>query len=262
MAQYFIDTLAGNDANNGLTWANRWLTYAHAGTVMLVGDTLSTSAPTASDYCSLADVKNYGRLNQDASGNLASGKDDNLIGAMITAFSREIDTYCMWQFSQQTVTNKLFQRPYLTIDNDGRMWIRTNSPMLTSVTSVQYKKAWKDTWSTVDPSFIFIDTPLDNTVPPNANSPLIGVDLNFYPNRMVRYWAQVSYVGGYPVIPSEIAETCRQLVFWEYKLREARPTSMVAFPNMGMISRPDEWPVDLRRALNPWKNPLKAAWAK
>jgi hypothetical protein len=46
MAVYYIGT-SGSDSADGLTWANRWLTYAHAGAVMVAGDTLLTAAITA-----------------------------------------------------------------------------------------------------------------------------------------------------------------------------------------------------------------------
>jgi hypothetical protein len=43
---YYIGA-GGDDSKSGLTWALRWLTYAHAATVMVAGDILLTSAPSA-----------------------------------------------------------------------------------------------------------------------------------------------------------------------------------------------------------------------
>jgi hypothetical protein len=42
---YFLDAVSGDDTKSGLTWALRWQTYAHAGTVMVAGDTLTTINP-------------------------------------------------------------------------------------------------------------------------------------------------------------------------------------------------------------------------
>lgn len=47
MANYFIDTVGGDDTKSGLTWALRWKTYAHAGAVMVAGDTLTTLNPSS-----------------------------------------------------------------------------------------------------------------------------------------------------------------------------------------------------------------------
>ncbi len=46
MTLYYLGA-GGDDGKDGLTWANRWLTYAHAGTVMVAGDALLTQTPAA-----------------------------------------------------------------------------------------------------------------------------------------------------------------------------------------------------------------------
>lgn len=55
MAVYFVGS-GGSDSASGLTWAARWLTYAHAGAVMAAGDELKTTEPSAT-YCTLAQLK-------------------------------------------------------------------------------------------------------------------------------------------------------------------------------------------------------------
>ncbi len=89
MATYFIGT-SGSDAADGLTWATRWLTYAHAGTVMVAGDVLKTQSPPTAPavYIAAMDVKNA-----MPDGDWGSSYD-SLITVFIDRTCRLIDRYC------------------------------------------------------------------------------------------------------------------------------------------------------------------------
>ncbi len=86
---YYIGA-GGSDSNDGKTWATRWLTYAHAGTVMLAGDLLATQAPeTPQNYITSADIE-------------GAMPDSNADWTQYAAFiadaaeqaSRDIDAFC------------------------------------------------------------------------------------------------------------------------------------------------------------------------
>ena len=88
MAQYFVGT-SGSDTADGLTWTTRWLTYAHAGTVMIAGDVLKTANPsTPAAYVTATDVKNA-----MPDGNWSTSYD-TLISILIGRACRLIDKYC------------------------------------------------------------------------------------------------------------------------------------------------------------------------
>lgn len=84
MAQYYVG-VGGNDANDGLTWATRWATMAHAGAIAVVGDIVLNSAP--SDYITPADVK---AGTPDTTWLTAY---DTLLAGLVTFASRAIDAF-------------------------------------------------------------------------------------------------------------------------------------------------------------------------
>jgi hypothetical protein len=89
MAIYYLGS-GGSDSADGLSWAARWLTYTHAGAVMVAGDVLETAAPpsTPASYCTRAQVQAA-----MPDGNWGSTYD-NLLDVLIPRACRLIDKFC------------------------------------------------------------------------------------------------------------------------------------------------------------------------
>ncbi|HEX9115289.1 MAG TPA: hypothetical protein VGA61_04420 [Anaerolineae bacterium] len=204
-------------------------------------------------YCTLDDVKHYGILNENAAGNLSSGRDDALLTTWITEYSRHVDDFTGWHgFDSETLHVSLSGRPWVSIDSDGRLWVQTLKPVVTAVASLTWRTTYNGGATAVDPTRIFL-APDPSPFPPIGRSWAIGVDQDFSAYRDQRLWLDLTFTGGYGTIPGPIHDLTMELVFWTYKLRESVPTAITAFPAMDMAVRPLGWPPHIKEPLLQWQ---------
>lgn len=213
----------------------------------------------ANEYCALNDVKNYTVLNQDATGALASGRDDALLTSMITSVSRQVDRHCGWSFYNETLTNQVYYGAgAVRVDSLGWLVVNTHKSNVQSVSALSFKVQAAGAYTTVPTQYIVITPALSTDTAPGEFSFCWAIKVssdfyNFLPYRNLPLWVQVSFVGGYPTTPQPIFEATREWTGYLYKLREAIPMSVVSFPQMGVTVRPMVVPPHIDAYLQPWK---------
>lgn len=232
----------------------------------------------ANEYATRADLKNYLSVNQDAGGNLASGRDDSLLDTLLTSVSRMVDRYCGWSFYQETLTLVYSRLPSIVVDSNGWLILNTHKPNITSVTALGYKtSATTATYTSVPLNNVVLSPvpSVDDATPNEFNSYQIrvtgdtvdwlqyrngggwGYGSGWYGGRWnggnLPLWVQVSFVGGYATVPQPIFEATREWAAYTYKLREAIPMSVVSFPQMGVTVRPMGIPPHIEMMLNSWR---------
>lgn len=219
MTQYYLDTVGGNDASDGLTWATRWKSFAHAGAVMVAGDALSETDPQ--QYCSLSDLKN--RL--WPAGTTPDTLDDTALASIVTAISRAIDGYTGRRFYAATET-----RYYTPVYSD---LIFVDD--LLSITSIQLDYAatrvYDITLATTDYDLEPINAPLESVPQPYTMIRRRWMSAYVF----VPYRHSVKIVGSFGFCsstPPQVKEATL-LITEKLKLRAGAPFGIVGTSTLG-----------------------------
>ncbi len=140
MTTYYVGS-GGSDSASGLSWALRWLTYAHAGTVMTAGDVLQTVDPSAAGvYCTIAELK--ARLT------IADTTDDTILTQVVSAVSRWIDAFCNRRFYTTAADETRYFAPgYDDLLHCGDLVSIASSGLKTDDDG---DRTYENTWATTD----------------------------------------------------------------------------------------------------------------
>jgi hypothetical protein len=195
------------------------------------------------DYTSRDNVKAYGNTSTVTAG------ADALLDDLVTALSRQLDTYCCQVFAQQTYTSQVRKA---AIDRDGLLLCWPAVPTMSTPTAAQWKPGNSMTWYDLN-----ITT--DGAV--EVEEQRSGCVLRFLGNNLATYRAaariqvRLSYTGGWETlddVPEDFEYLARRLVWWAFKKRDA-PIDKTAMPQLGQLIIPSNWPADLREGFSPWK---------
>lgn len=192
---------------------------------------------TAGDYTTLANIKLLGPID--------TANDDTLISGMISSYSRIVDEACNMEFQQLTYALRTL-RPRISID--GQLTIIVPTPVLTTLTALNWKQITDQTWNPLDVTKVDIDSHVDGTI-----MRVLGSDFSW--NRGgTRLRVQVSYQGGWvsPAgVPADFEFLVRSLVYWGYKKRDSVEEKS-GTADLGEIFVKSSWPTYISQGFAPY----------
>lgn len=190
------------------------------------------------DYCTLDQVRE--ELIKQGSAVM----DDVAINARIPRVTQLINDYCGHSFDSETVSNEIRTGEQVLLSPDAEMILSVKKGHIQSVSSASVSQDFK-TWFPLDTSVMYL--------PPIG--PIAYVAHFVQPDiplvRGKRFYARISYVGGFARVPeSLVGIACRWTAFL-YMKRQA-PFEVTAFPEIGQVSIPSAIPSDVVEALTPF----------
>jgi hypothetical protein len=189
------------------------------------------------DYTSPENLKGYI--------DIQSVNDDELLTALITAYSAQVDSHCQQVFGEATYTN---QRLPALVDPDGSLFCRPAVPSISTITAAAWRVRTSATWNVLDTADL-------DTCEAKSGCTVTVLETGYSSYTTKRLEIRLSYTGGWTnlaAVPKDFEIAVRRLVYWAYKLREV-PIAKTAMPDMGQIVIPPSgWPKDIRAALAPY----------
>lgn len=189
------------------------------------------------DYCTLADIQQAGRLN------IVGDAYDAALASLVTACSRWIDAYCRVPengFAATTVTTRYFGRGEV----DGGTLL-LDGPLLSVTTLTNGDGA-------------VLGTDAYRLLPRNG-APKYGIELR---SGYAWQWsidgeiAVTGVWGAAATVPAPVQEACVMLVAWMFKRYQAGLQDVTASPEIGQALYAESMPKQVRAMLAPYRRVL------
>lgn len=142
------------------------------------------------------------------------GTYDNLLTRLINSATEQIENYCNRRFTE-TVYTEIYS-------GDGNQFLFLRNAPVTALTKIEFMTGDYDdpAWDAYESEFYNIDTTYTGgSTMSNDNSGVVYNRVSFYKGfNNIR----VSYVAGYSTIPSDVSESCVDLVSYLYKAKNSK----------------------------------------
>jgi hypothetical protein len=188
------------------------------------------------DYTTPASVFAYGN---SAGTGTTPVNEAAVMAQLVTGMSRALDQYCNQAFSVATYTAQVLRG---IVDLDGVLTAWPAVPTISSITAAAFRVGNSAAWQELTASDLDIEEHGFG-----CEVRLLGRDLSSY--RGGRIQVRLSYTGGWAnlsAVPSDFEWATRALCWWAYQKRSA-PIDKTAYPDMGMVVVPSNWPTHLKQ---------------
>ena len=190
-------------------------------------------------YASTADLKVYRGIAT------ASTKDDTLIGTLLGAAQKQIETYCGRVFEASTTAVTKYFDAIRDITDDGMTLLLDED--LASITAIENGDGVAVTSS-------------DYVTEPRNRTPYYGIRLKMGASQMWTFedssenaievkgrWAYSTSA------PADIKQATIRLAAYLYAQKDSQVFDVTAFPDAGMMTIPKGMPEDVKQILDPYR---------
>jgi hypothetical protein len=166
-----------------------------------------------------------------------------LMAQLVTAYSRAVDQYCNQAFSLANYTDHVERA---LVDESGVLTCYPAVPTISAISAMGVRTGVS--FSPIDLGTIDIEANSFGCVVRVLGQSFAG--LRGRPNLRVR----LSYTGGWAnlaAVPQNFQWAVTALCWWAYQKRSA-PIDKTAYPDVGMVIIPSNWPNHIKQMLQPY----------
>lgn len=170
-----------------------------------------------------------------------------VMDAIVIEVSRALDRWLNQIFAYQAYVDQTVRAQ---IDQDGILQCWPAVPTMSAPTAIAYRIGSEVDWNDISSATVDI---IENTS--GCQLRILRPNLGYLRfGRQVRM--KLSYTGGWASladVPPEFEYGARRLCWMEYKKRDQGEQGKTAIPQMGIITTPQSWPADMKRAFSNYR---------